>query len=120
MVAAGRMTEAERRYAPEKEGKLGKIEPDLGELPLDHLFITKHFDPIHYVKNYKGGLFVLVYLPKGKSETCKADALPLSRNLAYMLKQQMANDDCAFKDFMKAGEASFEHHWNNHEHCGEW
>jgi hypothetical protein len=120
MVAAGRMTEAERRYAPEKEGNLGKIKPDLGELPLDHPFITKHSDPIHYVKNYKGELFVLVYLPKGKSETCKADALRLSPNLAYMLKQQIAKDDCTFEDFMKAGEASFKHHWNNDEHCGEW
>jgi hypothetical protein len=120
MVTVGRMTEAEHRYAPEKEGNLGKIKPDLGELPLDHPFITKHSDPIHYVTNYKGELFVLVYLPKGKSETCKADALRLSWNLAYMLKQQIAKDDCTFKDFMKAGKASLEHHWNNHEHCGKW
>jgi Fe-S-cluster containining protein len=21
---------------------------------------------------------------------------------------------------MKAGEVSFKHHWNKHEHCGEW
>jgi hypothetical protein len=84
MVAAGRMTEAERRYAPEKEGNLGKIKPDLGELPLDHPFITKHSDPIYHVKNYKGELFVLVFLPKGKSETCTAVALRLSWNLAYI------------------------------------
>jgi hypothetical protein len=30
------------------------------------------------------------------------------------------NKDCTFEDFQKAGEASFEHHWNNHEHCGSW
>jgi hypothetical protein len=120
MVAVGRMTEAERQYAPEKEGNLGKIKPDKGGLPLDHPFITKHSDPIHYVKNYKGKLFVLVYLLKGKSETCKAYALQLSQNLAYMLKQQIANKNCTFEDFIKAGEASFEHHWNNHEHCGDW
>jgi hypothetical protein len=36
MVAAGRMTEGERQYAPEKEGNLGKIKPDKGKLPLDH------------------------------------------------------------------------------------
>jgi hypothetical protein len=39
MVEAGRMTEAECQYAPEKEGNLGKIKPDKGELPLDHPFI---------------------------------------------------------------------------------
>jgi hypothetical protein len=120
MVAAGRMTEADRRYPPEKEGNLGRMKPDKGELPMDHPIIIKHSDPIHFVKNYKGELFVLVYLPKGKSETCKADALRLSRNLAYMLKQQIAKENCTFEDFMKAGEASFEHHWNNHEHCGDW
>jgi hypothetical protein len=37
-----------------------------------------------------------------------------------MLKQQIAKDDCTIEDSMKAGKASFEHHWNNHEHCGEW
>ena len=21
---------------------------------------------------------------------------------------------------MKAGKASFEHHWNDHDHCGDW
>jgi hypothetical protein len=30
------------------------------------------------------------------------------------------NKDCTFEDFVKAGEASFKHHWNNHEHCGSW
>ena len=67
MVAPGRMTEAERRYLPKKEGNLGRMKPDKGELPLDHPFITKHSDLIHYVKNYKGELFVLVYLTKRKS-----------------------------------------------------
>jgi hypothetical protein len=30
------------------------------------------------------------------------------------------NKDCTFEDFQRAGEASFEHHWNNHGHCGLW
>ena len=62
-------------------------------------------------------------MPKSKSETCKADAMRLSRNLRYMIGQHKPtgdNKDCTFEDFKKAGEASFEHHWNNHEHCGEW
>jgi hypothetical protein len=57
MVAAGRMTETERRYILEKEGNLGKMKADNVELPLDHPFITKLSDPIHYVKNYKSGLY---------------------------------------------------------------
>jgi hypothetical protein len=30
------------------------------------------------------------------------------------------NEDCTFEDVQKAGEASFEHHWNSLEHCGSW
>jgi hypothetical protein len=40
-----------------------------------------------------------------------------------MIKQQRpggGNVDSIFKKFQAAGEASFEHHWNNHEHCGDW
>ncbi len=114
------MTEVERRYVPEKEGRLGAKKPDHGELPLDHPFITKLSDPIHYVKNYKSELYQLVNLAKGKSETCKADAMRLSLNLAYMIAQQspgMGKEDNTFEKFQNAGEASFEHHWNNHGHC---
>jgi hypothetical protein len=66
---------------------------------------------------------IQVFLPKLKSETCKADAMRLSRNLSYMIKQQNpggGNVDSTFEKFQAAGEASFEHHWNNHEHCGDW
>jgi hypothetical protein len=69
MVAAGRMTEAERRYAPEKEGNLGKMKLDSVELPLKHPVITKHSDPGHYIKNYKGELYQQAHLLKGKSES---------------------------------------------------
>ncbi len=47
----------------------------------------------------------------------------LSRNLAYMIAQHtpgFGKAECTFENFETAGEASFEHHWNNHEHCGEW
>jgi hypothetical protein len=29
-------------------------------------------------------------------------------------------ENSTFEIFEKAGEASFEHHWNNHLHCGDW
>jgi hypothetical protein len=54
LVAAGRMTEAERQYHPEKVGNLGGKRPRSGVLPLEHPYIVKHSDPIHYIKNYKG------------------------------------------------------------------
>jgi hypothetical protein len=75
------------------------------------------------MKNYKGELYQQAHLPKGKRKTCKAKAMRLSLNLSYMLKHQApieGNEDCSFEKFVAAGEASFEHHWNNHEYCGEW
>ncbi len=82
-----------------------------------------NLDPIHNVKNYKGEIYIQVALPKSKSEICKADAMRLSRNLAYMIAPCIPtshNKNCTFEDTEKAGEASFEHHWKNHEHCGLW
>jgi hypothetical protein len=117
------MTEAERRYPPKKEGCLGTKKGDHGELPLEHPPVEKLSDPIHFVKNYKTALWDLAEMSMLKSETCKVDAVRLSRNMAYMLAQKAPsekNGDISFEDFCKAGDASFEHHWNNHEFCGDW
>jgi hypothetical protein len=120
LVAAGRMTEAERRYLPEKVGNLGGKRPASGVLPLEHPYIIKHSDPIHYVKNCKNELYQQVHLPKSK----RADAMRLYRNLLYMMGQQRpgrGNVNCTFEKFeATGGEASFEHHWNNQQHCGDW
>jgi hypothetical protein len=52
-VAAGTMTEAERRYKPKMPGNLGFKKADHGELPLEQQEIDKLSDPIRFVKNYK-------------------------------------------------------------------
>jgi hypothetical protein len=98
-VAAGTMTEAERHYKQKTPGHLGLKKTDDGELPLEYPEIDKLLDPIHYVKNYKSKLYNLVALAKSKSETCKADTMRLSRNLAYMIAQCTPNGDnkgCTF------------------------
>ena len=90
---------------------------------MSHPPIEKLSDPIHFIKNYKSELYNLVALAKSKSATCKADAMRLSRNLAYMIAQHTPgreNKNCTFDKFETAAKASFEHHWNNHEHCGLW
>jgi hypothetical protein len=123
LVEAGRMMEAERRYPPKISGNLGAKKSDHGELPLDHPTIQKLSDPIHFVKNYKSEIYKLVVMGNTKSGTCKADAMRLSRNLSYMLAQNSpgnGNEDCTFEKFMIAADASFEHHWNNHQNCGDW
>jgi hypothetical protein len=30
------------------------------------------------------------------------------------------NENCTFEKFCIAAQAAFEHHWNNHEFCGDW
>ena len=72
LVAAGRMTEAERRYRPKIAGNLGPKKDDHGELPIDHPTIEKLSDPIHFIKNYKSELWSLVALSKSKSNTTKS------------------------------------------------
>ena len=105
-------------------GNLGTKVPDNGELTMDHPEIEKLSDPIHFVKNYKYVLWKLIDLATGKSETCEADALRLSRNMAYMLAQHAPDSDgketVTFEEFLKAAKVSFEHHWNNREFCGAW
>jgi hypothetical protein len=112
-VAAGTMTEAERRYKQKTPGRLGSKKNDRGELPIEHPVIIKYSDINHFTKNYQGELSIQVVMPKSKSETCKADAMSLSRNLRYMIGQHKPtrdNKDCTFEDFKKAGEASSDHH----------
>ena len=75
MVAAGRMTESERCYKPRKPGNLGAKKDDHGELPMEYPAIKTISDPIHFFKNYKSKLYILVALAKLKSQTSKADAM---------------------------------------------
>ena len=117
------ISEEDRRYPPTKEGCLGAKKSDLWVLPLEHPKMDHLSDPLHYVKSYKTELYTLAYSKKAHSETCKADAMRLSRNLAYMVAEctpGTGQGELTFEKFQKAGEASFEHHWNNHLHCGSW
>jgi hypothetical protein len=124
LITAIRMIKAECQVKPKIKGRLENKKDDHRELPLDHPAIEKLSDPIHYMKNYKSELYnLLVSMAKSKSETCKVDAMRLSRNLAYMVAQHTpgigTTDDCTFEKSKTAGTASFEHHWNNHQNYVE-
>jgi hypothetical protein len=106
-VAAGTTTEAKRRYKPKTPGCLGSKKNDKGELSIQHPVMVKYSDINHFTKNYQGELFIQDAMPKSKSETCKADAMRLSRNLRYIIGQHKPTrdtKDCTFEDFKKAGE----------------
>ncbi len=121
LVAAGKVAEADRRYKPKVEGRLGSKKDDHGMLPLKHPELDKLSDPGHFVKNYKGELYVWVGAAKAKNQTCKANSMRLSRNLSYMLEQyKRGTANCTFEKFERAAKASFKHHWNDHQFCGSW
>ncbi len=67
--------------------------------------IKKLSDPIHYVQNYNGELLKLVQLAKSKSGTCKADAMRLSRYLAYSMITQhtpgVGKENCTLKNLRR-------------------
>jgi hypothetical protein len=116
-----RMSEAEHRYEPKEPGRLGSKKDDHGLLPLELPIVEKLSDPGHFVKSYKSEQYVFVSAPKKTSLTCKADAMRLSRNMSYMLKQyRRGTENCSFEKFQRAAKASFKHHWNNHQFCGTW
>jgi hypothetical protein len=116
LVNVGRMSEAERRYETKVPGRLGSKKDDHGLLPLAHPIVEKLSDPGHFIKSYKSEQYVFVSAPKKTSLTCKADAMRLSRNMSYMLKQyERGTENCSFQ---RAAKASFEHHWNNPQFCG--
>jgi hypothetical protein len=82
---------------------------DHAVLPLDQSEIEKLLDLIHYVKNYKSKLNVLVNAPKATSETHKVDEIRLSRNLTYMCAQMTPETEgCTFETFQITGRASFD------------
>jgi hypothetical protein len=121
LVAAGKMAEADRRYKPKVEGRVGSKKDDHGMLPLEHPEPDKLSEPGHFVKNYNGELYVWAGAAKAKSQTCKANAMRLSRNLSYMLEQyKRGTANCTFEKFERAAKASFKHHWNDHQFCGSW
>jgi hypothetical protein len=66
-VAAGTMTEAQRRYKPKTPGRLGSKKNDKGELPIEHPVIVKYSDINHFTKNYQRELFIQVLCPNPRA-----------------------------------------------------
>jgi hypothetical protein len=88
-----------QRYKMKIVGRPGAKKDNHGLLLLAHPTIEKLSNQIHYVKNYKSKLYVCINAMKLKSLTCRANAMQLSRNLAYMLAQyKQGRENCKFKE----------------------
>jgi hypothetical protein len=88
LVAAGRMTEGERRYAPKKEGRLGPKKDDHGMLPLVHPEVEKNSNPIQFCKNYKSEHYVWVHVSKANRQLYLELGLKMASITKAFYKQQ--------------------------------
>ena len=107
-----------RREEDFPRNKNGQKKPDNGLLPIDHPSIIWLADKGHRVRQLANKLFKLSKLKKDVSECTTMDAERLKRNLSYAIRT-----NCRSKSLpiMKAAvNQVVEHHFNNHEACGEW
>ena len=116
MVAAGMMTDAEwPRYGT--TGK-GKKKPDNGLLNILHVLIIFFADKGHRVRGYIRVLFTESY--KSAADGCgctKIDAERMKRRMSWTLRLHCGG---TYAEFKTAVHAVLEHHFNNHEYCGDW
>jgi hypothetical protein len=99
------------------KGKL-QVRPDKGKLPAnvpEPLFVA---DPNHRRKGLTG---VLIGLDTGrkpeKVTLTRMDSTRIGKNFAYMARTIRNLDESKYENCAKA---FIEHHFDNHEFCGEW
>ena len=94
------------------------VRPDKGELP--KLMPEPSFlaDPNHRKKTWKNSLYSLEKLTVANKKTMtKLDVLRLGTNFAFMVRTLPGKTD---EEMLTASKAIIEHHFDNHEFCGEW
>jgi hypothetical protein len=113
LLAANSISEDEcPRYAN------GKKKPDNGLLPIEHPVIEFLDDKGHRVRGYARVIFAEAC--KSKKDGCgctKMDAERMKRRLSWTLRLHSAG---TYPQFTLAVSAVLEHHFNCHEHCGDW
>jgi hypothetical protein len=90
---------------------------DHGRLPFLHPILDFLADQNHRVQTYASYFFKLSKLSRKITQCTANDAERMKRNFAYFLHMYRKHP---FHEFQKAGQAVLEHHFNNHELCGDW
>jgi hypothetical protein len=90
---------------------------DIGKLPLDHPFLVFLADLTHRIRCFGKYIFALANSTVSTSTCTLVDAYRLKRNFAYWL---LSSHTESFATFKAKSQAVVEHHFNNHDHCGEW
>ena len=94
------------------------VRPDKGALPINMPEPTFVADPNHRKKTFGKELYKLEGLNADSKEgMTKMDVLRLTTNFAYMVRTLPSMDRSTWKG---ASNAVIEHHFDNHEHCGDW
>mgnify|MGYP000532148467 CR=1 FL=1 len=94
------------------------IRPDKGGIP-GHMPEPRFAaDPNHRKKSLNNVLYQLENYNNDKSMTMtKMDVLRIGTNFAYMVRTLPYCQECECET---KGKAVLEHHFDNHEHCGDW
>jgi len=95
------------------------VRPDKGRLPRYMLEPIFWHDPNHRKKTLKGELYGQLKKRKASREgLTRCDILRITTNFAYMVRTLHHKSSDA--EFVEAGKAVVEHHFDNHECCGKW
>jgi hypothetical protein len=99
------------------KGKL-QVRPDKGKLPRhvpEPLFVA---DPNHRRKGLTGEL---ISLDASKVDTkltmTRMDSIRIGKNFGYMARTLTRRPE---EEYVDAAKACLEHHFDNHEYCGDW
>lgn len=95
----------------------GKVKPDNGELPINHVEIDFRTDRSHQVRTVAGLIFKLVRKKNDNFIGTTHNAERLKRNFSYAIRSNCEKELCNLE---KAVQSILEHHFNNHELCGDW
>jgi hypothetical protein len=98
----------------------GKLQPrkDNGKLPGNVPEPTFVADPNHRRKTLNGELINMDTATKGVKETMtRMDTIRIVKNFGYMIRTLRDKDP---SEYVNAGKAVLEHHFDNHEYCGAW
>ena len=93
--------------------------PDKGGIPGNMPEPAFLADPNHRKKTLKSCLYGFVKKKVANQKTMtKCDCVCISTNFAYMART--LNYKTTDEEIVTAGKAVLEHHFDNHEHCGDW
>jgi hypothetical protein len=101
-----------------KNGASSQRKPNNGQLPINHPVIPFKANKRHWVRGYSIKNFTLANSPKSKNfGVTEADT---KRMKSRTLQTLRIRTDGGFEEFQICLAAVSEHHFDNHEHCGDW